>query len=51
MSSIQFCGKKNASIRLQRYTLNALCVKLTVVCAQTVVTLTKTACPTATQDV
>ena len=42
-------ASKNASIRLQRYILNALCVKLNVVCAQ-VVTITNT-CPTATQDV
>ena len=43
-------ASKNASIRLQRYILNALCVKLNVVCAQ-VVTITNTTCPTATQDV
>ena len=43
-------ASKNASIRLQRYILNALCVKLNVVRAQ-VVTITNTTCPTATQDV
>ena len=41
---------KNASMRLKKYTLNALCVKLTAVFTQ-VVTLTKTTCPTAAQDV
>ena len=49
MSQFSFVVK-NASIRLKRYTLNALWEKLTAVFAQ-VVTITKTTCPSATEDV
>ena len=41
---------KNASIRLQRHNLNALCAKLTAVFAQ-VVTVTKITCQAEAQDV
>ena len=41
---------KNASVRLQKYNLNALCAKLTAVFAQ-FVTVTKITCSAAAQDV